>query len=210
MIRLTILLTLTTIFVQGQTPVDSEVYSIVIDDLTEQWNKGRDTIKRAIVIQKFTPLENHVSWYGKELFALSDEIINMTVHYDTLAMRLIRTEQIKNGLINLETVFYDTPTLNDKEFKSKTPVTTISDKKYHAYFKTLFGRDIDKGWKRFYKQNRDVLGVYEFSKIVYADNYAILYVGHHGGGLFGSGDIVILNKVNDKWIIVKYLNIWMS
>jgi len=210
MIRLTIILTLTTILTWGQTPLDYELYSIVIDDYTDQWDNNRDSITRAIVIRKFTPLENHVAWYGKDLFASSDETINVTVHYDTLAMRLIRDEKIKSGLIKLESDFYATPTLNGIAFKSKTPVTTITDKKYQAYFKTLFGRDIEKGWKRFYKQNPDVLGVYEFSKIIYADNYAVLYVGHHAGGLFGAGDIVILNKINDKWIIVKYMNIWMS
>jgi hypothetical protein len=206
-------LTLTLIFVTtlslAQTQLDYKLYSMVIDSRVNEW-KDHYKIEKVIVIKKFKPEQNDAAYFGKDFLTSDEGIVNMTIHYDTLLMTLIKDKNVREGLIKLESEFYETPVVEADRFRSKTRIVTMTNRRQLSYFRTLFGRYVVKGWERFNKKNPGTLGFYELSKIVHVDHYALFYIGHHGGSLFGTGDIVILTNVNGPWEILTYMNIWTS
>jgi hypothetical protein len=210
MTRLTILLILLTNLSFGQTPLDYQLYSLAINNFINEGIKYDKKTTQVIVINKYIPDENEASVYGKEFLNGDEQQINMFLRYDTLKIRLLNDNHIADAMRSLEKEFYETPLLDKNKFNLNPPVTTITKRQFENYFKTLFGRKIEKGWRKFYKKHPGSYGVFEFSKITYSDNYACFYIGRHSNGLSGSGDIVIARKLYGDWSIITYMNVWRS
>ena len=210
MVRLTILLILLTNLSFGQTDLDYQLYSHVLNDFINEGIKYDEKTTQVVIITKYIPDENEVSFYGKDFLDDDEQTINMVLHYDTMKIRLFKDNHVKNALRQLEEEFFETPSMDKSKIKLTPTVSTITNGQFESYFKTIFGRRNDKGWKNFYKKHPGSHGVFEFSKIVYKDNYACFYVGRHSNGLSGSGDLVIVRRLKDEWSIVAYVNIWMS
>ena len=194
--------------------MDYQVYSVVIEDYLERTARHHDNQTRVLIFSQLVTRKNWTEWYGKSMYEFEDDIYSILL-YDTVAIKLVRNPMIKEGLLKLEEQFFNTPYLDETKFDSKLNVTTTSRDRFDKYFKSIFGgnstlRTVNRGWKRFYRKNPDVFGIYGLSKIIYVDKYALFYIEHSAGGLFGSGDIVILQKSNEGWKILKFLNIWMT
>lgn len=210
MIRLTILLVLLSNLSFGQTDLDYQLYSQVLNNFINEGVKYNEKTTEVVIITKYVPDENETSAYGEDFLDDDEQTINMMLHYDTMKMGLFKDDQIKNGLKQLEKDFFETPSLDKSKFDLTPTVSTITNGQFKSHFKTIFGWRTDKGWKKFYKKHPGSHGVFEFSKVVYADNYAFFYVGRHSHGLSGSGDLVIVRRVKGEWNIVTSINIWMS
>jgi len=210
MTRLTILLVLLTNLSFGQTDLDYHLYSQVLNDYINEGVKYDVKTTEVVIITKYAPDENEASAYGEDFLDDDEKTINMVLHYDTMKIRLFKDEKVKNALKQLENEFFETPSLDKTKFNLTPTVSTITNGQFEGYFKTIFGRRTDKGWKKFYKKHPGSHGAFEFSKVVYADNYACFYVGRHTNGLSGSGDIVIARRLNGEWNIVISVNIWIS
>ena len=67
-------------------------------------------------------------------------------------------------------------------------------------------------WSRFYKKYPNSPGLAYFSNVGFNDQHdqAFVYVGRSCGGLCGSGEYVLLNKVNGRWEILKEQELWVS
>jgi hypothetical protein len=188
MIRLTIILGLLTTLSWGQKALDYKLYSKVIDAYIEEGIKYKVTTIEVLIIRKYVPNENQASFYGKEFLDSDEQIIDMTLHYDTTKIRLLKDEHVRNTIRLLEKEFYATPTLDENRFLLNTTTKTITGKKFQSYFKTIYGRrKVDKGWKKLYKKYPGAQGIFEFSQIIYEADYACFYVARHSNGLSGSG-----------------------
>lgn len=68
------------------------------------------------------------------------------------------------------------------------------------------------GWKDFCKGYPKSSGYWSFSPVGYdtKGSEALVYVGHHCGGLCGTGHLVLLAKENDRWIVKNRLMLWIS
>ena len=210
MIRITTLLLLLTNLSFGQTDLDYQLYSQVLNNFVNEGIKYNEKTTQVVIINKYIPDENEISFYGKDFLDDNENSINMALNYDTLKIRLFKDDHVKEALKQLEKEFFDTPSLDKSKFNLTPTVSTITNGQFKSYFKTIFGRQIDKGWKTFYKKHPGSHGVFEFSKIIYKDNYACFYAGRHSNGLSGSGDLVIAKRLNGQWSIITYVNIWMS
>lgn len=210
MIRLTILLLLLTNLSFGQTDLDYQLYSQVLNNFINEGIKHEEKTTAVVIITKYVPDENEASVYGGNFLSDDERVINMVLHYDTMKMRLFKDDYVKNVLKQLEKEFFETPSLDKSKFNLALTVSTITNGQFRSYFKTVFGSRIDKGWKKFYKKHPGSHGVFEFSKVVYADNYACFYVGRHSNGFSGSGDLVIAKRLNGEWHIITSVNIWMA
>jgi hypothetical protein len=210
MTRLATLLILLTNVSFGQKDLDYELYSQVIDDFINEGVKYGERTTQIVIINKYIPDENEVSYYGKEFLDADEQLINMSLHYDTMKIRLFNDRRLRDAIRSLEKEFYESPLLDKSKFNVDPAVTMITKREFENYFKTPFGRKIDKGWREFYKKHPGSHGVFEFSKIIYSVDYACFYVGRHSNGLSGSGDLVIARKTNGDWSIITYVNIWMS
>ena len=67
-------------------------------------------------------------------------------------------------------------------------------------------------WDRFYKKNKKYYGMLKLSDILIrkSEKIAIFYTESYHYSLFASGDLVFMKLTDDGWIILKYINIWMS
>lgn len=67
-------------------------------------------------------------------------------------------------------------------------------------------------WARFYERYPNSSGIVFFSNVGFNDRHdqAFVYAGRSCGGLCGSGDYVLLGKVNGKWTILKDEGLWVS
>ncbi|MGC3946390.1 MAG: hypothetical protein QM762_18030 [Chryseolinea sp.] len=209
-IRLAILLTLSTSLSFGQTDLDYQLYSQVLNNFINEGLRYNEQTSQVVVINKYIPDENIASAYGEDFLGDDEHSIRMVLHYDTMKIRLFNDAKVKDVLKQLERDFFETPSLDENKFVLTTTVSAITNREFKSYFKKGFDRRTDKGWKKFYKKHPGSHGVFEFSKIVYADYYACFYVGRHSGGLSGSGDIVIAKRRNGEWDIITSVNIWMS
>jgi hypothetical protein len=69
-----------------------------------------------------------------------------------------------------------------------------------------------RGWEGFYKQHRNAAGYWDFSRPGYdpKGEEAVLYVGHHCGGLCGTGHFYLLRKKHGKWRVENRVMLWIS
>ena len=72
--------------------------------------------------------------------------------------------------------------------------------------------DIGQFWSRFYKKFPNASGLLFFSDVGFNNRHdqAFVYAGRTCGGLCGSGEYVLLRKINGKWEIQKEQGIWVS
>ncbi len=81
---------------------------------------------------------------------------------------------------------------------------TKTIKKPKRYFKM--------GWEKFHKKFDNAYGIMMFSDIIFNESKdrAIFYAEQHRGSLDATGDIMVMQKRNDKWTIETHINQWMS
>lgn len=98
--------------------------------------------------------------------------------------------------------------LNIEEFSTQKKVTLISQSKFRFYFKN----GIKEGWKKFYKSHKNSTGFLKFCRAGFnnSGNKAIVYVEQYCGGLCGEGMYFLLEKILNKWKIIKSIKTWGS
>lgn len=210
MVRLTTILTFLAGVSFGQTNLDYRLYSKAIQDFIDLGAKNDVSTTEVVVIDKYLPSESMISAYGDEILDGDNPLIQMAVHYDTSKIRVLKNEHVKRAIKSLGEIFLDTPKLDGRSLMLRPATITITNQQFQNYFKSKSGRQIEKGWKKFYRQHRGAHGVFEFSKIAYEDEYACFYVGRHSSPLSGSGDVVIMKKRNGNWEVIAYINLWVS
>jgi hypothetical protein len=123
---------------------------------------------------------------------------------------LTRSEEFMNLLQELcEEYSVNTSFVGDK-FQIEHKVTILKKEKVEKIFKTRSAKQIDNSWKKFYKLYPDSQGFYEFSKIVYSRNYALVYFVHKGMPLFGSGSLIIMKHDGQNYEIQEKLPFWLN
>jgi len=68
------------------------------------------------------------------------------------------------------------------------------------------------GWGNFYKKYPKSSGYWSLSPVGYnaQGTEALVYVGHHCGGLCGTGHLVLLAKENERWVVKNRVMLWIS
>jgi hypothetical protein len=95
-----------------------------------------------------------------------------------------------------------------RSFKIKAEYVLIDVKEINR----LFDRDINEGWKAFYRKYPDSPGDLSFSRVVFnADmSRGFVYVSHTCGSLCGDGTYFSLVKENGDWKVEKQWTHWVS
>jgi hypothetical protein len=192
----------------SQTELDYQLYSKVIDETIDKWDFDRDTISKVILIEKFVPYENYGHGFKESLYDSPIDMVHWFVGYDSSRLNLINQKDVKKSIIQLDSIFMNTPTLSPSMFNLKTPVEAIPQRRFDSLFKGLFKRNFDKGWAKFYKKYPSTFGIYELSRVSYSGKYACFYVAHRAKPLFGSGTMFILKEENNSWEILAQFNLW--
>lgn len=94
------------------------------------------------------------------------------------------------------------------QLKSTTAYHFLSRKEEDVFFK----KKGPGGWKDFYRKYPKSSGYWTFSPVGYDSGgaEALVYVGHHCGGLCGTGHLVLLTKEDGRWVIKNRLMLWIS
>ena len=190
---------------------DYELYNLILSD---QLNFGTDTNKDTIVLieQFHNKLDRNFQIFDTSadtLTKLDQNFILINTNRDTTFFkRLISNPNLKKELSSLTSDFQNHPKLDAQSFHNKNVhITTIPSKKYHSFF----GKDSKNkiAWKKIRKKY-GTTNVVAFSNINYQGDFAAAYYELNCGGLCGTGNIVIFEKVGGKWKIMTEYNLWMS
>jgi len=73
-------------------------------------------------------------------------------------------------------------------------------------------KGIARGWREFYKKYPHSSGYWSLSPVGYDPERleALVYVGHHCGGLCGTGHLVLLAKEDGRWNVKNRVMLWIS
>lgn len=76
----------------------------------------------------------------------------------------------------------------------------------------LFARSCEDGWKTFYRNYKGAKSMIAFSNVGYRANgqEAIVYFTYHRGCLDAGGALVMLEKKQGHWSVVKTIGLWIS
>lgn len=198
----------------SQTDKDNyEIYSKVISEQLKFRidNKTDSIILIEQYVPKFPPEFDIVADFTAD--SIPDWAYNFlytqTYRNEEFVKRIKNDKELKNAIKEFTTDFNNHPKLNAELLKTdRLNIQIITSEKYYSYFGKKFKR-IDKAWKRI-KKKYGTRNVIEFSKVKYYKNFAIVFCEHHCGGLCGSGNMVVFEKKNGKWVILSEINFWMS
>lgn len=197
----------------SQTEKDNyEIYSKVISERLKFGveNKTDSIILIEKYIPRFPPEFDFVADFTTD--SIPDwacSVLYAQTYNKDFVQRIKIDKELKNAIKDFTTDFNNHPKLNSELLKTdRLNIQNISSERYYSYFDKKFKR-IDKAWRRIMKKygTRHVIA---FSKIKYYKNFANLYYEHHCGGLCGSGNMVVFEKINGKWVILSEINFWMS
>lgn len=123
--------------------------------------------------------------------------------------RVFHQNQIKEVIKNLISDFQNHPIIEVEKLRlANTKLISISNKKYNSFFRGKH-KKIDLGWKKIKSKYKSDF-VIKFSKIKYVGSFASVYLEYSCGGLCGSKDFILMEKINNEWKVLKQLNIGMS
>jgi len=173
---------------------DYKIYSAIIEDYFLQHDSAKKHVDKAVIIDK---LETETNWANESYDYIDYAFFNTTI--DTLTKK-----KAKQMLSILKDSYSNNPTLTIDSFKSLIPLHMIKTND----FKKLFTKKIDKGWDKFYKAYPRAIGAFGFTKVIYFGDLAVLFVDFKRYGLAASGDVFIMKKIADRWIIFNKFNMY--
>jgi len=67
-------------------------------------------------------------------------------------------------------------------------------------------------WEKFHRKNNNCFGILKLSDIVISNDgeTALFYSEYYHYFLFASGDLIFMEKTDNGWRILQYINIWIS
>ncbi|MCC8358917.1 hypothetical protein LA313_03320 [Salinimicrobium sp. ASW11-47] len=209
-----LLIIISLIFQQSysQTADDNyELYSLILSEKLELGTTKK--IDSILLIKRFeNRLGNDYSLFELSSDSITSNDINIllikTNKDTTFVKRLIQEPSIKRLITGLTDNIDDNPKIEINRLKPTNLHTqSISTRKYYSFF----GRNFDKKnpWERI-ERKFGTRKVVELSRVNYSGNLAAVYYGLHCGSLCGTGNIVIFEKIDEKWRILTELNLWMS
>jgi hypothetical protein len=133
--------------------------------------------------------------------------------YEELANLLRKPGVVFNGLIKLDSSWISFLRQADKR-KHSLEQYRISELKSPIYSIRLIDADSIKkirnaGWEKFH-QTFGWSDQVEFSGIILNENKAIVEFGRTSEALSGEGMLFFLEKMEENWIVVSYLQTWVS
>jgi len=190
---------------------DYEIYSEIINQQIENWSDKLETI---ILINKYenkfdSDLIDLKEYASDSLKDYQKQMIFSSVKPNSLALDLINKVNLRKLINNFMNDYKMSDNLDSKKLKiKKGKVIQISSNEYYSFFGKKFNK-IEKGWKRI-ENMFDSNFVIQLSKIKYEKNIAVLYYSNHCGGLCGFGGLIVMKKIDNKWIEYGIIGLWMS
>lgn len=211
---------LNNLYPQSNKSEDYEIYSLVLKSrINNFYKQTQESLKSIIIIKQLEENSKRESKVDFSLIDGTDSLEPYMLNYlylqsdrDSLFIERFKTDLLlRETMAGLSSNFTNHPVIDPTMINlenTKINISVISNSKFIAYFGRNFSH-IDKSWSRI-KKKYNTSSVFKLSKIFYNQYFASLYVHHSCGGLCGSGDVYVMEKINNRWNIVSVINLSMS
>jgi len=196
----------------SQTANDNyELYSLILSEKLDLGNTKK--IDSILLIKRYeNRLGNDYNLFELSSDSITSNDVNIllikTNRDTTFVKRLMREPSIKRLINGLTDNIEDNSQIEIDRLKyTNLHIQSLSTRKYNSFFGRNFARK--NPWQRIEKKY-GTRKVVELSRVNYSGNLAAIYYGLHCGSLCGTGNIVIFEKIDEKWRILTELNLWMS
>lgn len=200
-----IIISLIPLICSSQNNPDSKIYSLILSEQLSSWEMDLDTISHIVITDNLTKFSKE---HGTSLDFLSEGdnyYAYQLSGYNEKMVRFIKNNEFDTLIYRYNQVINEDANFESEQFKLKVPVLILD----HSKIEKLFSRrNLEGSWRKFYRKNPTSPGYFEFSKIAYTENYAIVYFVHRAKPLIGFGGLEILIKDNDEWTSYAYINLW--
>jgi hypothetical protein len=179
---------------------DYDIYSTVINNQLRNHNRI-NMLEEVVIVEKISSDElnwDMVSALAKD--SVYDEEF-VCLYYRNIADRFLTETDIRKVVAGIDNDITNQPVLDGSKIKLVFP---------HIGICIFNDTDDLRAYCRQRGSDFAPMSIFRFSKINYYGNFAAFYMGYSCGGLCGEGKIVVLEKLNEKWVIVWSLNVWMS
>jgi hypothetical protein len=191
----------------GQTKTDYELYSRIILNEFQEKKMEIGFYQNIVIIDNLTETSKSLFEEFCQDFEYNFESMVQINRKDSIYY-LTRNDEFKRLLNELCKEYAVINSFVDSKFLIKQKVTILEKEKVEKIFKTKNAKQIENSWKKFYKLYPESQGFYEFSKILYSENFALVYFVHKGNPLFGNGSIIIMKRNGQNFEIQEKLTLW--
>jgi len=188
-------------------------YTLYSKILSERLELGKEVKDSVVIVDQFVNFFNidDFSVFSSKSKAVSEidlQTLYIQTYKDTIFLKRLYKETELQKIISdfAANIKQDLKILPEKLQNPNLIVYPITAKKFNLFFGK---RRTPKSWEKLsrkYGSNKFI----EFSKITYSENFAVIYYADRCGGLCGSGNIVVFEKVNGLWKILTEINLVMS
>lgn len=190
----------------GQTREDYIIYTTIIKDW--QSKIGGEVIPESVITDRLSKI-----YLEKDLFKdLADDPLvvlrTIKINKETSdSLYLLLKDQEFAGLVSkFGKEYASTINLESEKFDQLFNVTIVKSK----YIDKLLVKAKAESWSKFYEKYPDSNGLFQFSKISYKDNLALVYFVSARNPLVARGEIIIMRRVQSKWNILGYFILWQA
>jgi len=193
-ILITILVLIHSELLIAQKTNDYKIYQLVIEKSLEQRLKKINRSKIISIVDSTQSLSGH-SW-------VLDDFEYMLFSNPLNDSEIQESKKLIRKLVNDSTSY----SINIDSLNIKIRKQSLSKSQLNG----LFEESPSDGWNKFYDANKRSIGIINLSSIEYGDKFAAAYVDYFYGGLGASGDVYILEYINNQWMIKTKFNVYKA
>jgi len=170
-------------FSQHDDIADYEIYSLI---LTEQLKFGQSDKTDSIVLVEINSVKmKTIDWWQFE-------------RDSTLIARIAEEPELK---ITIESI--------SQNIESQDQINTILFNFENIHFKIITDKEQSILIDEMNKKNKQSF-IIRFSKVNYNGNFAAITYSYYCGGRCAGEDMIIYEKIDNKWVLLTQINLWIA
>ncbi len=195
-----------------QSVTDYDIYSSIINAQLENWKVPKESNNEIVITDSLTTFSQRIDLkdYAESYFSEDKSTMYMAFNYKESLIKLGTNLEFKDLYHRFATNYNKSRKLDPNNFHLFFKVKIVPSEEIENLFSKNKPKGFDKAWKKFYKKYPTTLGYFELSNIEYSDNFALVYLVHRAKPLIGSGELIIMKKVDKTWKIYESLDLWME
>jgi hypothetical protein len=141
---------------------------------------------------------------------IDTQILIKDCHYNALTKK--RLIEYSNYFSKFDIIYMIAQLDNNQNFQWNSqvfpkPIVLLTNKQIHSI---SINDNSDEFWKAFHKKYKSNFSSYTKPLFSYTGDYALIEYSFYCGSTCGWGIVLVLKKIDDKWIVIKKDNVWMS
>lgn len=188
----------------GQTREDYIIYTTIIKDW--QSKIGGEAIPESVITDRLSKI-----YLEKDFFKeLTDDplaelgSVKIKEGGDDSLYLLLKDQEFAGLVSKFAKEYASTINLESEKFDQLFNVTIVKSK----YIDKLLAKAKAESWSKFYEKYPDSNGLFQFSKISYKDNLALVYFVSARNPLMAKGEIIVMRRIGTRWGISERFTLW--